>query len=264
MTSIKTNPAVAVIKKKVQQLHRDSDKLIKFLEGIGWTQGEPVYPSPGLLIAVGRRYTGYGPYREPPPEPKREEIPHVKLPLSFAQHYQVWYTGCRTLVAANMPDRLDELVSTYDEYLAKFIKYENMAHYQQLTAVRQIALIQALVDAVPQHLEIQLHNIDLLLAQSYVRDQLSEAQVLLDAGYTRSAGALAGVLLERHLKLLCDSQQPPIPYNPKDGIGTLNTLLQKQSVYDKAQETRVDLMRQVRNKCITPTQPSRSGSRWKT
>jgi hypothetical protein len=251
MPNPKTNPAIAAIKKKVQQLHRDSDKLIKFLDDSGMVLGEPIYPSPpGITVAVGRRNTGYGGYREPaPPPPKEPEIPTAPLPLSFPQQYQVWYTGCRTLVAANMPDRLDELVATHEERMAQVIRRERLLRYEQIGAVRYIALTQAIVDAIPKHLEMQLHNIDLLLSQSYVRDQLSEARVLLDAGYTRSAGALAGVLLERHLKLLCDSHQPKIVYNPREGIDGLNKLLQGRSVYDKAQQARVELMRQVRNKC---------------
>lgn len=248
MAASRTQLAIKAIKSKTQSLVKKGNNLIVELERIGWTEGEPVYPELAFkAIVVHRNIDGMP--REPYQEPPRREVPYVKLPLSLTQQYHVWYSGCHTLVAANLPARTAELAEVHEKHLAPFFKHENMAHYQQIPAVRNIAIMQGIIGSIPQYLDLSAYDIDLLLAASYVKDQLAEAATLFSIGHERAAGALAGVLLERHLKLLCNKHQPIITYPHNAAISNLNDLLQKHAVYDRTQWTRVDWMRQVRNSC---------------
>lgn len=90
-------------------------------------------------------------------------------------------------------------------------------------------------------------------------DGLTEAQILLHAGYIAAAGATAGVVLERHLKLLCNQQQPPIVYGQGEGISKVNDLLRIAGIYDIAQWRQIQWMADVRNSCDHPsaTPPTR-------
>ena len=83
-------------------------------------------------------------------------------------------------------------------------------------------------------------------------DGLKEAEILLGVGYIPAAGAIAGLVLERHLKSLCSQQHPPLPYGPSDGISKVNDLLKKAGVYDLAQYRQIQWMADIRNGCDHP------------
>lgn len=66
-------------------------------------------------------------------------------------------------------------------------------------------------------------------------DALQDAQTLLQVGHIAAAGGTSGVVLERHLKLLCERQNPPIEYGQNAGISKINNLLKESGIYDVAQ-----------------------------
>ncbi len=81
---------------------------------------------------------------------------------------------------------------------------------------------------------------------------LKEAEILLSVGHITAAGAIAGLVLERHLKSLCSQQHPPLSYGPSDGISKVNDMLKKASVYDLAQYRQIQWMADIRNGCDHP------------
>jgi hypothetical protein len=109
--------------------------------------------------------------------------------------------------------------------------------------------MQSIVSSIPKYIEMKLNDMELSISQAYLGDQLTAAQVLIKAGHIRAAGAVAGVLLERHLKMLCDHHGPPIKYKKADGISALNNLLKNTIYYDTAIWRKVQWMGDVRNSC---------------
>jgi hypothetical protein len=98
------------------------------------------------------------------------------------------------------------------------------------------------------------------LQKEYVgADGLKEAEILFSVGHITAAGAIAGVVLERHLKSLCDQQYPPLSYGAGDGISKVNDLLRKASIYDTTQWRQIQWMADIRNGCDHPqtTPPSK-------
>ena len=83
-------------------------------------------------------------------------------------------------------------------------------------------------------------------------DGLKEAEILLNVGHVTAAGAIAGLVLERHLKALCSQQHPPLSYGPSDGLSKVNDLLRKANIYDTTQWRQVQWMADVRNGCDHP------------
>lgn len=75
-----------------------------------------------------------------------------------------------------------------------------------------------------------------------------EAKALFRAGYFPAAGAIAGVVLERHLKTLCQSQVPPLTPSSST-INPLNQALRAANVYDLTQFRRIEVMADIRNRC---------------
>jgi len=85
-------------------------------------------------------------------------------------------------------------------------------------------------------------------AAGMASEPLFEAKALFRAGYFPAAGAIAGVVLERHLKALCANQEPPLILRSKT-INPLNDALKAAHIYDQAQALRVQLMAEIRNRC---------------
>jgi hypothetical protein len=63
-------------------------------------------------------------------------------------------------------------------------------------------------------------------------EELLEAEYLLNKGFIRAAGALAGVVLERHLKLRCDKNEPKLKYHRNATISKLNDILKGNNLLD--------------------------------
>lgn len=82
----------------------------------------------------------------------------------------------------------------------------------------------------------------------YADDPFCEEKALFRAGYFNAAGAIAGAVLERHLKGLCERQNPPIIARG-DTINPLNEALRNAQVYDLTQQRRIQVMVDIRNRC---------------
>lgn len=239
------NRAFEALKLKIGEVVAQGDVLWKELEQFGWKDDRPrrtkakteLEFSSDLIIETPATAT---------------------IPPEFVRHYHSWYAACLALVEANMPSRLAELARIHEDpkesnvsgtSMRKLLKRGIMSMGQQGQIQNNLVHMAAIVESVPDYLEGRLHDIELAVAQIYVGDQLLEAEALLKAGYVRPAGAMAGVLLERHLKTLCDHHQPPIKYQKVATISKLNDLLKNAGAYDVAQWRKVQWMGDIRNGC---------------
>jgi hypothetical protein len=233
------------IQEKVDTLHAEVDKLLRSLQGFGWEDSRPEKePEREVDVLEELVFTQTVPAR-------------ARIPQDFIRSYHEWYAASLALIEANMPSRLSEFNLLH--YGETGGKTEGVHHLltrgwidfeAQTEIARRIIQMDAIVASLPKYLEGRLFDLELEVAYLYVNDQLDEAEGLLKAKFTRAAGAIAGVLLERHLRLLCDKHRPPIKYPPKRAtIALLNDRLRDNSVYDVAQWRKVQWMGDVRNKC---------------
>lgn len=226
---------ISKIEQRVAELLDEGDKLLQELESIGWHDTRPertearVEPIDSDLSALmGER-----------------QVPAtVRLPASFVRKCNQWYTSCLALMESNMKHRVTELAP-----LPAKLKQEYMDLSDQLLIASNLRDIQHLIASIPAYLRDRLYDLRLEVEQAYAGDELTEATVLLKARHFRAAGALAGVTLERHLKLLCDRYQPPIKYSAKATISPLNDSLKNAGVYDQARWRKVQWMGDIRNEC---------------
>jgi hypothetical protein len=169
--------------------------------------------------------------------------------------YNVWYSACLAFIEANLRSRLPELQLLHNGDKTTVGIGDHIAGRRGDPLLRfnlaaeGVLQIKAIIASVPLYLQTKLHDIELVVADTMTRDLLTEAENLLQAGYVRSAGALAGVMVERHLKMLCDRQTPPIGYPDKATISKLNDLLKAASVYDAVEWRKVQVMGDIRNGC---------------
>lgn len=183
-------------------------------------------------------------------------IPEKRLlPQNVSGYYQHWYSAGSAILAKNQLNRVKEFEELYlptgkntENGIKQLI---SKRHISKTEVFRLIDLINSQFDilsAVPSHLEYSIYDIELTAYSILMDDEISAAQHLLKKGFLRPAGALAGVILERHLKNLLRKYTPPIKYKEKDTLSSLNDLC-KETVYNLPTWRKVQHFTDLRNLC---------------
>ena len=185
----------------------------------------------------------------------------------FAMTYQHWYSRAYKVVESLAPERLEEFTSYYlidpkrkaiyaDNYVIQdYIReteYQKRSYFfsdwnpnetvgQRIANQLQILMsLESRIDSVLQditgHLFAELQDSELAAA-----DQLKKVS-------KRAAGALAGVVLERHLQRVI--QNHSISMRKKfPSISDLNDPLKNAGVYDVPTWRKIQLLADIRNLC---------------
>jgi len=175
--------------------------------------------------------------------------------------YQYWYTKALPLIKFLVPDRSNEFENCYRLNYSRqsltpanytILDYMNGlslsgANELSLMKVRfhcQLGIIKGAVDRINSI----VGNLEGVLQVDLFQSELDAAEHLLKNGYLRAAGAIAGVVLEGHLKTICKNHNVTIT-NKTAGISILNDDLKKAGVYDTSQWRRIQFLGDLRNKC---------------
>jgi hypothetical protein len=102
--------------------------------------------------------------------------------------------------------------------------------------------------SVPSIIELRALEVAALVTSDLVQGELNEARLLLEHGFVRAAGAVAGVALEAHLKLLHD--QSGLTYADKDSIVSLASRLRQHGVITLGDEKQCIAMADTRKRRI--------------
>jgi hypothetical protein len=187
--------------------------------------------------------------------------------IEFGTHYQRWYSRAYKLVEALAPERLPEFVSYYlidpkrkltdagnyvlqdyikgigartDHYDRPLWDTNNLAMIRIFNQLQIISSISSRIDNVLQdvtgHLFAELQDAELVAAT-----QLKKIS-------KRAAGALAGVVLERHLQRAAVNHNIPIG-KKSPTISDLNDPLKNKGVYDTPVWRKIQLLADIRNLC---------------
>jgi len=190
-----------------------------------------------------------------------EELP------SFKQEYQRWYSEALALLHQLLPGRIADFMRHYEKPKGrKDITYENYRvedylqnlrvtrGYQKETVVDSSAAIPqfrqqlAIVEAAKARFESSLFEIRQLVQADLLDSELDAAEVLAKHKFTRAAGALAGVVLERHLSQVCmDRQLSTGKKNPT--IADFNETLKASGAIDLPQWRFIQHLADIRNLC---------------
>lgn len=189
-----------------------------------------------------------------------------KLP-SFKREYQRWYSEALALLRQLLPDRVPDFVRHYEKPKGrKDITYENYRiedYMQGLTVTRgyqkdvvvsssaaipQFEQQLAMVEAAKARFESSLFDIRQLVQADLLDSELEAAEVLAKHKFIRAAGALAGVVLERHLSQVCLDRHLQIgKKNPT--ISDFNEALKTGGVIDLPQWRFIQHLGDIRNLC---------------
>ena len=186
---------------------------------------------------------------------------------SFGSEYQRWYSEALSVVRQLLPDRLMDF-TRHDEKpkTRKSITYESYRvedylqglqftrGYDQEKVVGKDAAIPhfrqqlAILKAAEARFESSLFDIRQLVQADLLDSELESAGHLAKFKFFRAAGAVAGVVLERHLATVCDNHKVIIrKKNPT--IADFNEALKAGAVIDLPQWRFIQLLADIRNMC---------------
>jgi hypothetical protein len=191
----------------------------------------------------------------------------LKALPSFIKDYQPWYSEAKVLIKQLLPDRLEDFVRYYEKPKhRKDINYdsyriEDCLQYLKVTRgflgekvvgpEAAIPLLQqqlAILKSVKARFESSLFDIRQLVQADLFDSELEAAKELAKQKFLRAAGALAGVVLERHLRQVCDNHRIKVGKKaPK--IADLNDALKESGVVDVPQWRFIQHLADIRNLC---------------
>ena len=190
---------------------------------------------------------------------------YIQALPSFRDEYQSWYSEAKALIRQLLPDRLSDFTRYYEKPRSrKSITFENYTiedYLQGLTVSRGTSTIVGPHAAIPcfyQQLSLvksargrfqsSLFDIRQLAQADLFDSELDAAKELAKNKFTRAAGALAGVVLERHLKEVSGNHGLTLRKKAPQ-ISDLNDALKDANVIDIPQWRSIQHLGDLRNLC---------------
>jgi len=185
---------------------------------------------------------------------------------NFILGYQKWYSEAHAVIAQLLPARLEDFARHYERPKAarKEITSANYVILDALqgletsrggqkivgaeAAVPQLQQQLGILKSVERRFESSLFDIKQLVQADIFDSEIEAARALLKNGFGRAAGAMASVVLEKHLEQVCENHAIKIgKKNPT--IGDLNELLKSAGVLEIERWRFIQRLSDVRNLC---------------
>ncbi len=191
----------------------------------------------------------------------------LKALPSFTGTYQSWYSESMAVIRQLLPHRLADFTRHYEKPKGrKDISFENYhiedylqglrvtrGPYKEVIVDSSAAIPRfqqqlAILESVKGRFESSLFDIRQLVQADLFDSEIDAARELAKAKFGRAAGAMAGVVLEKHLAQVCDNHRVNnAKKNPT--IGDLNNALKDANVIDTAQWRFIQHLADLRNLC---------------
>ncbi len=198
-----------------------------------------------------------------------DEARQKKMLGTFESRYQEWYTEAQALIRQLLPDRAAEFRNLYEAdpkrktlgtlsfAIQDWFKGMRIAPdgrtgvkaFDDLAAVAmRFNMQREIVRSVVRRFESSLFDIRQLLQADLFDSELEAAVELRKRGFLRGAGAVAGVVLERHLRQVCENHQLTArKTNPT--IADLNDALKSSEVIETPAWRGIQRLADIRNMC---------------
>ena len=192
---------------------------------------------------------------------------------TFSSGYLHWYYVSRSLVEQVAPDSAADFASHYDSFEPRTTinAYNYMirdyllgrhatlprrhagrgltAHgYTRRPVIARVRNQVAILEAAQSCFSSALYNLRQLLQADLFDSELEQARELNRQGFARGAGAIAGVVLERHLRQVCAKHSLSIQ-KAKPTLGDLGSHLKKANILDMPRWRLVQHLGDLRNQC---------------
>lgn len=197
---------------------------------------------------------------------KKAANKHLDALPSFKDAYQSWYSESTAILKQLLPDRVPDFIRLYEKPKGrKEISFENYRIEDALQGLRitrngyeviadfksamphlkqQIAILKSL----KRRFESSLYDIRQLVQADLLDSEIDAARELVKHKFLRAAGAVAGVVLEKHLLEVCMNHNLKIS-KKHPTIADLNDALKSAGVIETPQWRFHQHLADIRNLC---------------
>ncbi|MDP3148199.1 MAG: hypothetical protein Q8N83_03620 [Ignavibacteria bacterium] len=184
--------------------------------------------------------------------------------IDFQTNYEKWYSTSLALVKQILPLRLEDFIQLYKNEKRKEVNFLTYTISDCIIGIRVTRGLEIKVDgaaALPKFLQQitiiesakdkftnRIYEIKNLVQADLFDSELEAAQELLKSGFNRGAGAVAGVVLEKHLSEVCLNHN--LTLNKKNPtICDYNDLLKNSDVIEIPTWRFIQHLGDIRNLC---------------
>jgi hypothetical protein len=201
---------------------------------------------------------------------KKENEPIArKIEGTFESEYQRWYTEAVAVIKQLLPDRLVEFEHLYKSdgkrkeinattyHVQDWLNgirsgvnnYTRQQHYDDFAIVSMRFNTQrSILSSVARRFESSLFDIRQIVQADLFDSELDAARELTKHRFPRGAGAIAGVVLEKHLAQVALNHNIPVR-RKEPTISDLNDVLKNGGVFDVPTWRQIQRLGDIRNLC---------------
>lgn len=176
----------------------------------------------------------------------KDNVPKDKIKIWSARELEDFLQRCDMIISGlKVPDGLDPIDS--------YVREQNIAKQKlsilsdKTKAENQYAILQNLISSKLAEYKTTLSQIQATLQADIFDSEIESAKHLLKRGFLRAAGAVCGVLIEKHLACVCKNRSIVIKKkNPT--IVDYNDAL-KDIAYETIEWRKIQVLGDIRNLC---------------
>lgn len=189
------------------------------------------------------------------------------LKAKFKDNYNSWYNESLSVIKQLMPERLDDFVMLYklpkrknseisyltytiSDYLVDLVVKDAFGAIKVngTAAVTKFQQQYQIVLSLRNRFESSLYDIKQLVQADLMDSEIDSAKLLLKNGFLRAAGAICGVVLEKHFSTICQMRGiKPSKKNPC--LNEYNQLLKDEGIIDTPTWRKIAYLADIRNLC---------------
>lgn len=217
----------------------------------------------GFLLKCGLRNEMKIPIADKDLKGVSDDMTNRMKKATFCDQYQKWYNASLAAIKQLLPDRVSDFISAYhidakkakdlsnfgiEDYLLgiTLTPYSKESNYSFIR--NKFDLQYQIVRSLRDRLDSSLFEIKQLMEADLFDSEVASAEMLAKRGFLRGAGAICGVVLEKHLKTVAAAHNLSIS-KQTPAINDLNELLKNNNVIDVAQWRHLQYMGDLRNLC---------------
>ena len=175
---------------------------------------------------------------------------------SFNSEYQSWYSESLAIIKVLLPDRVVDFTRFYERpKTRKIITYESyvIADYldcliDMSSAIPKFMQQLNILKSVKRRFESSLFDIEQVVQADLLDSELDAAKELNKKGFSRGAGAIVGVVLEKHLSQVCKNHNITVR-KKHPAINDYNELLKQAEIIQIKDWRFIQRLADLRNLC---------------
>lgn len=183
----------------------------------------------------------------------------------FKPEYNAWYNESLALIRQLIPERLEDFKQYYkqekrkeftyntytiSDYLIGLVKknYNDEIVLGTTQVITKFEQQSAILKSLEHRFDSSLYEIRQLLQSDLFDSEIETSKELSKNGFYRAAGAVCGVVLEKHLSEVCESHKVTIK-KKSPHISDLNQALKDNDIIDVPLWRKIQHLGDLRNLC---------------